>query len=532
MTVRGWGLFFDWSGSGEFTGPYDDVSSYVADADLAITIGRDTSQAASSIPAGTMDFTLQEKASPGSYIFSPETGPLSDAIFPGVRSVFSGTVSGATVPLFDGVLDAFNYDPTIGTMTGTVRDSWGTPGAEQLSTTVYSGYRTGDLIGVILDAIGWTGGRSLDPGATVVPYWWAEGKDAATAIQELVDSEGPPAIAYVDAGTFVFHDRHHRITSTASTTSQATYTHIYPQGTGPAGDFKILQGEFNYAHGRSSLINSVTFQVDIRQPTTTISQVWTTDTPVSVPANTSVSVFVKTDDPFVNAQTPTSTPVFLMEDGTLVADYVVASGSVTATIDRTSGQSAIITLTAGGTDSVVSSLALRANPLAVTRTVKVTNEDSESVATVGRQTWPRTLPWAGAADAYAIAARIVSAYAAWRPVLTFTIDSDTGATYLAQFANRKISDRITVRHDIVGLNGDYMIEKITRTVKSLGAGGSTLTVVCEAADPTGAANPLTFDVAGAGFNNGAFQMDGIDSPTTVLRFDTAGQGFNQGRFAW
>lgn len=528
MSVRGYRLAFDWSRGGTYTGPSEDVSGNLTDDDLTIEIGRDTSQAAASLSATTMAFTLADPLK----VFAPEssTSPIAGKVDVGVPATYDVTIAGATTTLYTGVLDDYDYDPDLLQLTGVITDAWGKPGAESLSTAVYQGKRTGELIGIILDEIGWTGPRDIDAGATVVPYWWAEDKDAATAVQELVDAEGPPAIALVQAGTFVFHDRHHRITNTASLNSQGTYTHIFPEGTGPGGDFKILRGSMTYNHGRRNVVNSATFQIDIRQPTD-LAYVWSTTTPISIPANTSVTLFVQADNPFINAQTPTSTPVFVLDDGTLAADYVMAGGSITPSIDRTSGQSLVLTLTAGGTDALVQSLAIRAVPVTVARTVKVSVEDAGSVLSKGRLAWSRSLPWAGPYDAQAIAQRIVSVYAVRRPVLTFTVEGTLSTAYLQQFAARNVSDRITVRHDIVGLNRDFIVEKVIRTVKALGKIGTQLTLVCEATDPVGAVNPFTFDVAGKGFNDGQFQVDGIDNPSTVFRFDAAGQGFNQGRFA-
>jgi hypothetical protein len=44
-------------------------------------------------------------------------------------------------------------------------------------------------------------------------------------------------------------------------------------------------------------------------------------------------------------------------------------------------------------------------------------------------------------------------------------------------------------------------------------------------------NPLTFDLAGAGFDQGTFAAASVDNPATMFRFDVAGVGFNQGVFS-
>lgn len=518
MTVRGYRLAFDWSRAGTFDYPYEDVSSYVSGGtDITLTVGRDTSRAAAELPAGTLDFTLEDP----SRVFAPDlaTSPLVGDVVPGVPARLDLTVSGASSTLFSGLLDSFRYDPKgAPSLSGTLMDAWGQVAGQTISTPVYQGYRTGDLINVVLDAIGWpTDARSIDPGATVVPYWWAESTGAADAIQQLADSEGPPAIVYVDRGIFTFEDRHHRLLDARATTSQGTYTHIYPAGTGPAGDFKMLVGSISYDHGLSSIVNSATFQIDIRAPGQT-AVIWSTDAPFVVPAGTTTTIIAQANDPFIGAITPVA--------GT---DATLLGGTITVSLDRDSGQSLTASITAGGTDATVAYLQIRAAPLTVARTVKVTAEDTGSVAAKGRRTWDRSLPWAGPYDAQAIAQRIVSTYATARQVLTFTIDGSISSAYLAEFAARRISDRITVREDIVGVNGDFIIERLERQISSLGI-ASRLTITCEPPQPTQAANALTFDVAGKGFNDGAFAADGADNPATLFRFDVAGVGFNQGVF--
>jgi hypothetical protein len=528
MTVRGWKAAFDWSRAGTFDGAREDVSSLVTWDDVVIEVGRDASSAASSIPVTTLDIELDDSA----LVLAPErsASPLYGKVVPGVPFKFDLTISGATTTLYSGVLSDLQYDSTEWRMTVEVTDAWGKPSQQKLSTPVYQGMRTGDLIGVILDAIGWPADkRSLDAGATVVPFWWEEGTDAATAVQKLVDSEGPPAIAYVQAGVFVFKDRFHRITDTASLVSQGLFTRIYPEGSGPGGDLKMADG-VSYNHGLAAIVNTANFSVDVRQPAA-LSAIWSQTTPLSVPAGQTVVIDIEATDGFVGARVPVQTTNAAIEDAEPDGDYLLAYGSIASmSLSRTSGQSALLTIVGGGTDALLTNLQVRGNLLSVARTVQVSAADVSSQLTKGILTWPGSLPWANAYDAQAIAQRIVSTYATARPRITFTIDGVISTTYLQQFAARKISDRITIRDDILGVNGDYTIEKITRTIKGLGASSSLLTIVAEPVAAVGSANPFTFDLAGAGFNQGTFAADGLDNPTTLFRFDTAGVGFDQGRF--
>lgn len=530
MTVRGYQVAFDWSRHGVWTNTFEDCSSRVTKAKhITAAWGRTDAQSSTTdSEAGKLEVDLNNQ----DRRFSPEntSSAIAAKVLPGTpgRLQVTHPVTGAITTLFQGPLDAFTIDTTgpAKTFSATCLDGWGTPGAEALSTPVYTGQRTGFLISVILDAIGWTGGRDIDAGATVVPYWWEEGTDANSAVSKLVASEGPPAIAYVKGGTFVFRDRHHRITRATSLTSQGTFTHVKPAGTGPAGDFKMLKGSFTYDHGLTNIANSVTFQVDQRVPTDT-AEVWNTDTPFSLGASEVRTIIAQSDsDPFMSAVAPVAG-----------VDYQLTSGTATVTINRTSGQTVFITVTAGGSGAYFSTgLSLRATPIPVATTVQVQVEDASSVGTFGRKKWGEDVPWAAPGDAFAIAQRIVAVYSRARPTVIFRFaaspaaGTNTYSRYLAMVLGIDISQRVTVREDDMGLNADFIVEHISHEIQQLG-NIHFVELSCQITEPVQPSNIFQFGLAGHGFNDGFFAVDGIDSPVNIFRFDTAGVGFDQGVLA-
>lgn len=510
MTVRGWTLNVDWSGHGTFAETLEDATSRVSDQDLTVTIGRESERTQGHCPSGTLTAVMQnsDRALMPEYSGSPIFGKVG----PSKRVVFSGTAGVSTVPLLAGEIDSYNidYGAVDYAFSATILDGWGKPGAEKLSTPLYTGVRTGDAIGFILDAIGWTGARSIDPGATVMPFWWAEGVDAATAVNQMVDAEGLPAIAYVQGSTFYFRDRHHRILNARSVTSQATISQIFPSG-GFGTDLKLKTDSFSYDDGQSYLINTVSFSVPIRQATNPMA-VWSTDSPISMASGDVQVVTASAGDPFFNA----------------VVSFTTRSGTATAVLDRTSGAAVSITLTATS-DVIIDSLIVTANSVPVARTVRVDKSDPGSILNFGRQAWTEEPPaFVNQYDAAAIASRLVAVYASRRPSLTFTVAGYTPAV-LASLLGLLISDRITVRNDVGGINADFIIERMVYVVKNLDL--MEVTIGCQVTDPVQPTNLLQFDVAAHGFNQGAFGVEGIDSAATMFRFDVAGQGFNQGVFA-
>jgi hypothetical protein len=528
--VAGRVMAVDWSRNGVFTGPNENVTRQLTGT-ITISYGRNEPRATEEAGAGKMSFQLINVLR----TFSPENtaSPIYGKVLPGTRVQYQVTnpATAAIRTLFDGPMDDIDVDTTSAakTFTATAADGWGTPGSEQLSTPVYSGQRTGYLVNVILDAIGWTGGRDIDPGVTCVDWWWVEGADAATAINDLVSSEGPPAIAYVESGTFIFRDRHHRLLRTASLTSQGLHTQIIPAGSGPGGDFKILKDSFVYNHGLRNIFNSVTLSVGQRQPAGT-AVVWSTDEQINLGAAETRVYIAQGSDPFIGAIEPVPMTAGAVAD-TVVGDYTLVSGSVTVTLSRDSGQTCFITVTAGGGGAVMQGLALRAVPLPIARTVQVQQEDTGSVATFGRKKWDGTAPWANQYDADAIAQRIVNVYSTPRPTVTFTI-ANVNAAHLTEILTTRISDRITVRNDQLGLNSDFYIESLSHEIRKNGA-IHKLTIGAQSVDPAQPTNVFTFNTAGKGFNDGLFGVTGVNNPTQMFILDTATstQMFDQGMFS-
>jgi hypothetical protein len=492
VSVRGYNLSVDWSNNGAYTNTLEDVSSYVlAEPALSVEWGRPDDLVSPIATATELTFALNNRGgqfSPGN-VSSPITGLVRAG-----RKVRLQYLTGSTTTLFEGIIDRHSIDPSRADQAYTAQcfDMWGRPSDEKLSTPLFTAMRTGDAIGEVLDEIGWTGGRDLDIGATVMPYWWAEDESAASAIEKIVDSEGPPAIAYVQGGTFYFRDRHHRLQRTASQVSQATFTNkIVPVGSGPVGSYKIEKNTFEYDHGEENVVNSVTFTIEERRQINP-GVVWETDDQIVVPASSSTVLHVQADDPFHSAITPVA-----------VTDYTVLSGSVTSvSLSRTSGRALVITINGGAGGAVLNGFHLRATSVAVARSVKVTASDATSItANQGERGWPRDVPFANAYDAKAIADKIVATWKDPRPRLVFTVPNFK-PSYLTEFLTAAISDRITVRDDGTGTNTDFVVERLRHTVTKFNV--HRLTVWCQQADAAGSPNMLTFGVAGKGFGQGVW----------------------------
>jgi len=222
----GYTVAIDWNNDGD----YDDTAENVTDDVLAsgpvtFQYGRDQARSLSPPAVGTIGFTLCN----ADRIYSPENpdSPIVDDIAPAAPIKVEEVIDNVLYPLMTGRVDDFDVRTDRGDRSATVTglDGLALLRGTKISTELYEAQRTGTLIGVILDTIGWAADRDLDLGATHVPWWWASQQDAFDLLTELLASEGPPSIAYVAPdGTFVFRDRHHRLLRAASLTSQATFS--------------------------------------------------------------------------------------------------------------------------------------------------------------------------------------------------------------------------------------------------------------------------------------------------------------------
>lgn len=221
----GYLITIDWDGDGTVTGTGENVTADVLQrGPVTFQYGRDQSRALSPPRVGAINFTL---CNPDG-LFSPENpdSPIADDVAPAAAITASETINSTLYPLVTGRIDTFRVNTSRGDMSAEVTglDDLALLRGTKISTELYQAQRTGTLVGVILDTIGWTAPRDLDIGATHVPWWWANQEDAFDLLTQLLRSEGPPSVAYVAPdGTFTYRDRHHRLLDANSLTSQAIY---------------------------------------------------------------------------------------------------------------------------------------------------------------------------------------------------------------------------------------------------------------------------------------------------------------------
>lgn len=497
----------DWDGDGAFSGTGEDVTERIRDT-IDIGYGRDQARSLSPPRVGEARFELENI----SRDYSPEndSSPLAGNIIPARPVRIQATHDSQTHNLFHGFTDGFDVLPALPERRVQVAclDALARFQGVRISTELHHGIRTGEAIGIVLDAIDWPeADRDLDTGATIIPWFWLDQEDGLTALEQIVNSEGPPALGTVDGdGKFVFRDRHHRLIRSASLSSQAT---LSDGGTEP-----MISDDVTYDHGWRDIVNSVTLSVDERSPSGIAEVVWSSDLIYSVADGETLTIRTQPADPVLNAITPV-----------LDTDYRVRSGAVEAALSQTSGTAIVIKITGSGGPAVFDQLQLRAYPVTTRRTVEVHVEDPESVDAYGMRSPRLDAPWASVHDALAIGEIVLAHRAERMPIVTVRLDGQTDER-LTQQLTRDLSDRVTIEESEIGLDDDFYIERIDHVISHAGFNHIT-SFGCEKV-VSQIDDAFTFDVAGRGFDDGKFGRTGLSDPDNIFRFDTAGQGFDDG----
>lgn len=504
-------VYIDWNRDGTFTGTYDQITVDTrGNTGISLEYGRDQTTALSPVVGGQGGLVIDNS----SRRYSPRnaSSPLFGLLKPARPVRIEREVLGVTYVLFSGHTDTAPINPNISdkTISTGLLDGLSDFRGTKIHTPLFQGVRTGDAIGYVLDAIGWTGGRDLDSGATYIPYWWEDDTDALDALDKLVRSEGPPALLTMGSdGEVVFRDRHHRITDANTLTSQGTW-----RGTGSAEP--VMGVPFTCDEAWQNIINDAKVSVDVRVGGNIPTVVWESQGLITLSDGQSVLIDAQSGDPFVNAVVPV--------DG---IDFN-STGTVSVSLNRTSGQSVGILLTAIGGTATVDALMLRASAIPVAYTVLISSQDSQSVLDYGSRGFPSDLPWCSRYDAQAVIDLAVASRAQPLTVVSARFVVGRNTSRAAATLSRNLSDLITIVEPESQLNGTFYIERIAHSFT--GTEDHDITFGLEAA-PTAVSPLLRFDTAGAGFNDGKFGAGG-DSAANVFRFDgTSGHRFNEGVFA-
>jgi hypothetical protein len=428
--------------------------------------GRDQARALSPPRIGSLSSTLDnspvldscgEIVIGGPYWPENTDSPIYGYVIPARDIAYYATFLGDTYPLFYGFLDQFSLVPSRNesSINFTANEISGLFETQRVTTPLYQGVRTGEALNYILDAIDWPVTlRDIDPGATVIPYFWAEGDNAFSAMIDVVNSEGPPALLYIDASKrVVFRDRHHRLLHQQSITTQATFKD-------KESDCKFAW-PLGYDQGWRDIINSLSFNIDVRK-TTDVIQIWTSsETVYTLLSGQIIDIVVSVTDPFKDAIPPV-----------VDIDYTIAYGTVTVELLNYSGVTTTIRIIAVGGSAELTNLQLRGTSIPVSYSVRVSGENATSISKYGKKIDNTSRPWLSINEAVDLIDLILGTRSEPLPILRLTLNGANDTVFLQQLI-RKLSDRIRVIDSNSFIDFECYIEQINHEVENSTMGQHT-----------------------------------------------------------
>ena len=494
----------DWGRDGSYTGN-DDVTSDTDGVDpVTIDKGRDV---AAGVIGGVMSTQARMTLINTDYKYHPAyaSSPLFGSLGPG-RDTRIRTTSPSAVNLFRGNLYEYNVRPNPDERRVELVAYGGLNRLNdiEVTTAVYQGITTGTAIGYVLDAAGWPGGRrALDTGATVMPLWFCDRRNALNMLQELIDSEGPGAMLFEDGdGDIVFHDRHRRLTQTASKTSQVTFA--------DTGSEPLYSTPHDYRPGWDRIINSVTI-IPRKYDLSNIKRLWHSPTVnfIYIAAGSSYSFTALLDNPAAEFSEATVMSVddFVLDKFLDIwdpynvdhPDYLIYPYSSATADDLDVSYSAssgtLVTVTLENTnvsdDIIVRQLRIRGRTFAESDSLVSTSaSDATSITQNGERTLLLNQVWMDDYTAQDLADVIVNDYKDPSAVIQFRV-LNGASTRLTQQLTREINDLVTVTESGSGLNVDGWVERTEHEVWQAGkVHATTYTVVEQAASPLVAANEV------------------------------------------
>ena len=483
-------VLVDWNNDGDFTDSNDDISSDVLD--LSWERGRDyASQLQGRSIAGRLTAVLINTG--GKYSPSNTSSALTGNILPG-RTIRLQAGSGSfpyTFPLafndgvrWQGKLDRILPTPaSAGRKTATLT-AFGTLGyLNQFQTQLASqtNRRTDQAVGDILDDVGWTDSddRDLDTGKTTISRFWISGKKTIDALR-LVEEAESGWIKESKSGQIGFENRHHRITETASTTSQATFS----DADGATNTF----AEVDQDDPLGTIVNHV--EATARTFTTaSVAVLWThpetgSDSPTLAPgeSKTFEAEFPNPDAANsameVNAwTTPAATTDFLLNsasDGT----GTNLTSNITVTQTKTAERMAItLANSATGSAGYLTKLQARGTAVSTKNPCIVRSIDTSSQAIYGERKYTaktKFIPTTSEAQDWCDYQ--VTTTGSPTNILMLKFSAST-VNNIGHAMNRDLSDRITVTatNDAkLGINEDFFIESEQHKVSEGGMEHTTV----------------------------------------------------------
>jgi hypothetical protein len=467
MDKANYRVHVDWLNTGNFAGPYDDISAYMMTMEWAI--GNDTTLPQAK--AGSFSAKLDNSTS----IFSSfnSASPIYGKVLPGLRVRVQMQIgAGSWVTMWQGYLDKIS--PTVGPMvkvsTATI-EAYGVlqnfTEDKDIDIPMMEGVTTGAAVAAILDGAGFSAtDRLIDTGLSTMARFWAR-KGKVVDLLRQIEATETGLIRETKDGKIAFESRAHRL-NPPHNTARVTY------GTGTLRPWDLQQQDplmdiYNYieANIRTFNISDSTVLctlVDERNglggAPIPIALGETKVIDIEIPNETTpsgylaayqwgvVDVEVNTEADMTGADITNEITYSRMELGR----------KLRLTITNTSGSNGFFILLKVHGIAIIES-----DPLTVHA------EDTDSEAKYRKRSFPNVSEWLTQdQEARDYCAHIIAFYKDPRPAIRYTIKANYDPTHLLEAQTIDISDRIHMTLSLatfgLAIDTDMFVEWVSHSV--------------------------------------------------------------------
>jgi hypothetical protein len=464
-------VYVDWNNDGDFSDSNEDISADVTS--VTSRLGRNfASQLTGEAIAGNMTVTVRNET--GKYSPFNTAGALYGNLVPNRKIQFASYYPSVTI-LWTGFVESINPEVSSDkrqVAVITAKGAFRRFAQQNVRVPMSTSTATGTAVGAVLDAAGWASSdRSIDTGKTTMTRFFYTGT-ALTGLRQVEHTEAG-FIKETKDGKIAFEDRHHRLETATSNTSQATfaddgtglsYTHIrqedamglvYNEFLSPISVYTVASVATLWTHAFATTTGSAPALED-GESITILAEY-----PNETSANNVVGVETWT--------TPAATTDYLAN--------TVANGTGTnKTSDlsistvKTSKNMEVTITNGAGVKVYLTKFQARGTAVTISDPATIKTSDTASQTKYGKRTYPRNdeakfVPTQEEAQDWCL--QSLNAHKEPTATLELTFAANQSDATLSEALAREISDRITIKANNnvkFGIDRDFYVEAIIHRI--------------------------------------------------------------------
>jgi len=468
-------VYVDWNNDGDFSDSLEDISADVTS--VQSRIGRNfASQLTGEAVAGTLTVVVRNET--GKYSPFNTTGSLYGNLVPN-RKIQFGSYYPIVKPLFTGFVESIipqseRNKTQIAVITA--RGAFRRFSQQNIRVPMSTSVATGTAVGAVLDAAGWASAdRSIDTGKTTMTRFFFSGA-ALTGLRQVEHTEAG-FIKETKDGKIAFEDRHHRLETATSNTSQATFA---DDGTG------LSYTQIRQEDAMRLVYNEFLSPVRV-YTVASIATLWThplattTGTAPSLEDGESITILAEypnetSDNNVIGVETwttPAATTDYLANTAANGTGSNKTTDLSISTVKTSKNMEVTIT-NGAGVKIYLTKFQARGTAVTLSDPATIKTSDATSQTKYGKRTYPRPseakfVPTQEEAQDWCLQALNAHKEPTATVQLTFAANQSDGT--LSEALTREISDRVTIKANNnvkFGINRDFYVESIQHAISTGG----------------------------------------------------------------